>query len=397
MQSPSYRGYKEIFKGQSMPFAFLDLDLFDENIRQIKPRAKGKKIRVASKSVRCVEMLKRILNTDSIYQGLMTYSAEETAWLSEKGFDDLLIGYPAWNIRHIELLCNEISKGKSITLMVDLKEHVQHLDAVGKRCNTIIPVCIDIDMTSVFPGLRFGVWRSSITNVEQALALHAVIKNSPFVRLDGVMGYEAAIAGVGDAAAGKALQNLAVRFFKKSSVKEIAKRRGAIVAALKNNGAQLRFVNGGGTGSLEWTTGEDWVTEVTVGSGFYASGLFDNYSNFRHQPAAAFAIEITRHPSDKIYTCSGGGYIASGGIGIDKQPKPYLPEGIELIAQEGTGEVQTPVINNSSEQLQPGDPVFFRHAKAGELCERFNSLHLVSNEKIVGEAKTYRGEGQCFL
>ncbi|MDZ4847196.1 MAG: amino acid deaminase/aldolase [Chitinophagales bacterium] len=397
MQGKSYTYYKEIFNGKPMPFAFVDLDLLDENIKQIKPRAKGKKIRVASKSVRCAELLKRILAADSSYQGIMTYSAQETIWLSEKGFDDLLIGYPVWNAQEIESLCKEINHGKSITLMVDLKEHILHLNTIGKSCNTIIPICIDIDMTSVFPGVRFGVWRSSITNVKQALELHAVIKSAPFVRLDGVMGYEAAIAGVGDAVSGKTMQNLIVQFFKKNSAREIAKRRGDIVAVLKGDGAQLRFINGGGTGSLEWTTGEDCITEVTVGSGFYASGLFDNYTNFKHQPAAAFAIEITRHPAENIYTCSGGGYIASGGIGADKQPKPYLPEGIELIVQEGTGEVQTPIINKTSEKLQVGDPVFFRHAKAGELCERFNSLLLVSGGKIVGELKTYRGEGQCFL
>ncbi len=380
-----------------MPFAFVDLDLFDDNIRQIKSRAKGMKIRVASKSVRCVDLLKRVLGADSAYQGIMTYSAHETVWLSEKGFDDLLIGYPVWNSRQIESLCKEINHGKSITLMVDLKEHILHLNAIGKSCNTVIPLCIDIDMTSVFPGVRFGVWRSSITNIKQAIELHAIIKSSPYVRLDGVMGYEAAIAGVGDAVGGKAMQNLIVQFFKKNSAKEIAKRRGDIISALKNDRAQLRFVNGGGTGSLEWTTSEEWVTEVTVGSGFYASGLFDNYTNFKHQPAAAFAIEITRHPAENIYTCSGGGYIASGGIGTDKQPKPYLPGGIQLIAQEGTGEVQTPIINKSTEHLQIGDPIFFRHAKAGELCERFNSLLLVSGGKIVGNAQTYRGEGQCFL
>jgi D-serine deaminase-like pyridoxal phosphate-dependent protein len=281
--------------------------------------------------------------------------------------------------------------------MVDLKEHIIHLNEIGKKCNTIIPVCIDIDMTSVFPGIRFGVWRSSINSVQQALELHKIIKDSIFIRLDGVMGYEAAIAGVGDKVKGKTLMNGIVRFLKKNSAKEIAKRRADIVAVLKEDGAELKFVNGGGTGSMESTREEDCVTEVTVGSGLYSSALFDNYSNFRHQPAAAFAIEITRHPAENIFTCSGGGYIASGAVGVDKQPKPYLPEGVELIPQEGTGEVQTPIINNSAEKLQLGDPVFFRHAKAGELCERFKTLLLVSNGKITGEAQTYRGEGQCFL
>jgi hypothetical protein len=38
-----------------------------------------------------------------------------------------------------------------------------------------------------------------------------------------------------------------------------------------------------------------------------------------------------------------------------------------------------------------------RHSKAGELCERFNALLLVSDGAIIGEAPTYRGEGQAFL
>jgi len=396
MKPQSYSYYKELFKGISMPFAFADLDLFDENIRQIMARAGGKKIRVASKSVRCADLLKRALS-DAAYKGIMTYSAQETVWLSQKGFDDLLIGYPVWNPKEIEALCNEINRGKTITLMVDLKEHVQQLNAIGKKSNILIPICMDMDMTSVFPGIRFGVWRSAITNKEQALALHRVIKDAPYVRLDGVMGYEAAIAGVGDNVKGKWVMNKVVRFLKRKSAAEIAQRRAEIVRALQADGAQLKFINGGGTGSVESTRQEDCVTEITVGSGLYSSALFDNYSNFRHQPAVAFAVEITRHPAENIYTCSGGGYIASGAVGADKQPKPYLPEGVELIPQEGTGEVQTPVVNKSAEKMELGNPVFFRHAKAGELCERFKSLLLVSNGKITGEALTYRGEGQCFL
>ena len=391
-----YSYYKEIFSGREMPLAFIDLDLFDENAKQISARAKGKTIRIASKSVRCVELLRRALKSDPAYKGIMTYSGAETVWLSQTGFDDLLIGYPVWHQRQIEHLCLELKKGKSITLMADLPEHVLHLNRIGENCNTIIPICIDIDMTSVFPGVRFGVWRSSIHQIRQAQELHRVIKNAPFVRLDGVMGYEAAIAGMGDNAQGKMLQNIAVKFFKKSSAREIPKRRGEIVSALENDGAQLRLVNGGGTGSLEWTTDEDWVTEVTVGSGFYSSALFDNYTNFKHLPAAAFAVEITRHPSKNIFTCHGGGYIASGSIGVDKQPKPYLPAGFTLLGQEGTGEVQTPVVYSGNENLQLGDPVLFRHAKAGELCERFNSLLLVSQGKIADEVPTYRGEGKCF-
>ncbi len=71
--------------------------------------------------------------------------------------------------------------------------------------------------------------------------------------------------------------------------------------------------------------------------------------------------------------------------------------GLRLDAQEGAGEVQTPLIGRVADHLALGERVYMRHAKAGELCERFNTLHLLEGDRIVSEAPTYRGEGQCFL
>jgi len=256
---------------------------------------------------------------------------------------------------------------------------------------------MDIDMSSEYPGLHFGVHRSSINTREKARKVLTVIQESPFVRLVGVMGYEAQIAGVGDNVPGAFVMNNIIKQLKKKSTVEIAKRRAGIVELIREKGIALEFVNGGGTGSLEITIQEDAVTEVTVGSAFYASGLFDHYSNFKHQPSAAYAIEIARKPKKDIYTCSGGGYTASGSAGKDKAPTPYLPKGCKLTANEGAGEVQTPVIYKGEVELKLGDPIFMRHSKAGELCERFNKLLLVSKGKIVDTVPTYRGQGQCFL
>ena len=152
-----------------------------------------------------------------------------------------------------------------------------------------------------------------------------------------------------------------------------------------------------GTGSIVTTGAEAGVTEITVGSAFYAPALFDYYRAFRYQPAAGYAIEIVRHPRPSLYTCLGGGYIASGSVGPEKQPQPYLPHGARLVPLEGAGEVQTPIRYTGKIPLHPGDPVFMRHSKAGELCERFTHLLLVANGAIQEEVTTYRGDGQCFI
>ncbi|HEX2898843.1 MAG TPA: amino acid deaminase/aldolase, partial [Bacteroidia bacterium] len=261
----------------------------------------------------------------------------------------------------------------------------------------VLPICIDLDMSIDPPGIHFGVYRSPLNSVEKALALHAIIKKAHHLRLNSLMGYEAQVAGLGDRIPGQKLKNIAIRLLKRRSIKLVAARRKAVVDALRQDGAELEIVNGGGVGSMEFTREEAVVTEIAAGSGFYQSHLFDYYDNFRHLPAAGFAVEIVRQPQPGMWTCHGGGYIASGSIGQEKVPLPYLPDGAKLHPNEGAGEVQTPILYSGPEKLQLGDPVFFRHSKAGELCERFNALFLLKGGKVVGQAKTYRGDGKCFV
>jgi D-serine deaminase-like pyridoxal phosphate-dependent protein len=39
----------------------------------------------------------------------------------------------------------------------------------------------------------------------------------------------------------------------------------------------------------------------------------------------------------------------------------------------------------------------FRHPKAGEICERFNEIHLIRGDRITETVTTYRGDGMMFL
>lgn len=392
-----YAYYKQVFNNRPMPFAYLDLDLFDENIRQIAARAGGKRIRLASKSLRCVASLRRILAANDCFQGIMSFTAREAVYLAGQGFTDLLIGYPAWHEQDIAAVAEATKSGAQITLMVDSVAHVEQIERVAQRYDARLPLCLDVDMTSDFPGLHFGVWRSPLRTPEQARPVIERIMASSHVWLDGIMGYEAQIAGVGDHAPHSMLKNGLIRFLKGRSAREVAARRAAIVDLITSYKLSLRFVNGGGTGSLATTRQEPAVTEITVGSGFYSPALFDNYRDFRYLPAAGYAIEIVRQPRPTIFTCLGGGYVASGAAGPDKLPKPYLPQGARLISLEGAGEVQTPISYTGPIQLAPGDPIFLRHSKAGELCERFTHLLLVSDGAVVDEVTTYRGDGQSFI
>jgi D-serine deaminase-like pyridoxal phosphate-dependent protein len=244
--------------------------------------------------------------------------------------------------------------------------------------------------------VKIGPKRSAIRTPDQAVALAREIERRPGVRLVGMMAYEGHIAGLGDRPPGKRIQARVIEQIQRRSAAEIRERRAAVVGAVSKV-APLEFVNGGGTGSLHTTSTEPVVTELAAGSGFYAPTLFDAYSAFKPRPAAMFALPVVRKPAHSIATALGGGYLASGRADASRLPSPYLPKGLRLDRFEGAGEVQTPLLGEAASTLAVGDRVYLRHTKAGELCERFNSLHLVEGDRVVDEVPTYRGEGQAFL
>lgn len=380
-----------------MPLAFVDMNLLDKNIQSILKRAANKKIRLASKSIRSKFILNYILKSNARFQGILCYTVGEATWLADNGFDDLLIGYPCMNIHDLKLLIEQVSKGKKIVPMIDDIVQARLINELAKEKGVKIRICLDIDMSTDFPGLHFGVLRSPLHTLDDVKKLMDQLKELSNISIHAVMGYEAQVAGVGDNIKGATSKNSVVKLLKKKSHKDYSKRRGEIVNWLKESGYKIELVNAGGTGSLELSSTEHWVTEVTVGSGFFAPGLFDHYTHFKHLPAAGFVLQIVRIPKNGYFTCLGGGYIASGETGILKQPYPYLPEGVKPIKNEGFGEVQTPVLYEGNSPLKIGDPIVFRHAKAGELCEHFNYFSVIREGKIIDQIATYRGDGKSFL
>ena len=393
----TYEELERIFQDVDAPFAFVDLDAMWSNAAELLARAKGTPIRVASKSVRCRHLLDAVLAHDSGFRGLMTFTLTESLWLHEHGFDDMLLAYPTADRGALAELGRLEGEGAPI-LMVDSVEQLDLVEASAPRPTRPIRVCLEVDLSWWPLGgrVKIGVKRSPIRTPGQARALAREIARRPALELAAVMGYEAHIAGLGDRPLGKPLQEPVIRFIKRRSAAEIAERRAAVVAAVREV-APVAIVNGGGTGSIHTTREEEVVTEITAGSGFYAPTLFDRYSSFRLSPAAMFAQPVVRRPSGGVATLLGGGYPASGAAGRDRLPAPHLPRGLRVDGLEGAGEVQTPVTGSAAASLRVGANVYMRHAKAGELCERFNTLYLVRGGAIADEVPTYRGEGRCEL
>lgn len=398
--SQSHERYERIFAEVEAPFAFVDLEAMWANAEEMLGRAGDKPVRVASKSIRCRALLEAILDRDRRFAGLMTYTLPETLWLAELGFEDLLLAYPTADTSALgELALRSVANpGGAPVVMVDCVEHLDLIESVLGAGAAPVRVCIDVDASWWALGgrIKVGPKRSPVHTVEQAVDLAREIAGRPQLELVGLMAYEGQIAGVGDQPPGRRLRGAAIRFMQRRSAAELANRRAAIVAAVSEL-AELEIVNGGGTGSLELTAAEGAVTEVTAGSGFYAPALFDHYSRFTLAPAAGFALPVVRRPAARVATALGGGYLASGGGDPARLPAPWLPPGLRLDPEEGAGEVQTPLLGEPAATLEIGDRAYLRHAKAGELCEHFDALHLVEGDTVVDVVPTYRGENKSFL
>jgi D-serine deaminase-like pyridoxal phosphate-dependent protein len=399
--------YEAAFEGVQAPFAFVDLDAMEENGRRMLAQAGGLPIRVASKSIRCLALLRRALGLDAGFRGILAFTLPEALWLADQGFEDIVVAYPTADRDAIAELTARAAEdpARVPVLMVDDTPHLDMIEGTIGGGRAEVPVCLDIDV-SWWPLrgrlTRIGPKRSPVHHPWKARKVALEICERPGTRLSGLMAYEGHIAGVGDRIPGRPLRSLAIRAMQSASERDIRRRMPAIVAevreVMRERGAgELEFVNAGGTGSLARTAAGGFATELSAGSGFYAPALFDNYRSLDLLPAAFFTVPVVRRPAPGVATALGGGYLASGPATRDRLPVPWLPDGLDLDPQEGAGEVQTPLTGIAAKRVRIGDRIYMRHAKAGELCERFDSLYLVQGDRVVDRVPTYRGEGKAFL
>ncbi|MDD5712526.1 MAG: alanine racemase [Smithellaceae bacterium] len=403
MDNSDYLRYRQILKGQRLPLAFVDLENFDANISYVAATQKdtGKTVRVASKSLRCIDLMSRIFSRGgSVYKGILAFTVEEAAFLISHGFDDIIVAYPTVQPSDMEIMAELAKDGRRVALVADSLEHLRAMSAAGEQTGATLEACLEVDMSwrPLRSSLHLGVRRSPLRNIPETLALAEAARSLKGVRIGALMGYEGQIASLNDELPGAWFKSKLYRLLKKLSIVEFTARRDSIVAALSRAGAELSTVNGGGSGSLISSGQDPYLTEVTAGSAFYAPGLFHHFREVKFRPSAFFALQVARIPAPGMVTCQGGGYTASGAAGRDKLPIPMLPVGLTLLPLEGAGEVQTPLLlPPDCPELRPGDPVIFQHAKAGELAERFTELYLIEKGKVVDKVKTYRGEGMAFL
>ena len=382
----------------STPLAVVDLAAFDANADDLVRRANGKRVRVASKSLRVPALIRRALAHPG-FSGVLGFTLAEALWLVAEGIsDDVVVAYPSVDRAAISRLVTDPAALAAITLMVDDPAHLDLVEAHRGEVLSPVRICLDVDASLHLPGGRVGPRRSPLTNGARVRRIAEEVVRRPGFTLVGVMTYEGQVAGVADAVPGHSSRSGAVRALKAASVRQLAPRRARVLDVLASvpGVPELELFNAGGSGSLETSAADPSVTEVTAGSGLLVPGLFDHYRSFSPRPAAFFGLPVTRRPDADTVTVHGGGLVASGPTGPDRSPIPWAPPGLSLVPLEGAGEVQTPLVGAPASSLAIGDLVWFRHAKSGELFEHVNDVHLLDGDRLVDTVPSYRGAGVAF-
>lgn len=375
------------------PLALLDLDAFNKNAHALRERAGQVPIRVASKSLRVRKALEQVLKQPG-FHGVLCFTLTEALWLASHGFKDLVVAYPQADAEAIRRWASGDQARTEITVMIDSKDQLEFIDKIVPG-HQELKVALELD-AAYYPtqNLRLGAARSPLREPSDVTDLAREILKRKGFHIDGLMGYESQIASVPDG--GLKPKAWVARALRRRSAHELAARRAETVAQLREI-TDLRFVNAGGTGSIETTTLEPSVTEVAAGSGLFAPTLFDSYRSFSPVPALFLGFHVVRRPSPDIVTILGGGWVASGPPGKDRLPRVEWPKRLRYLSREAAGEVQTPLQGQAASKLAVGDTVWLRHAKAGEPAERLNKIAVYSKGKIIEDWPTYRGEGKAFL
>jgi D-serine deaminase-like pyridoxal phosphate-dependent protein len=139
---------RRAIEGFPLPLALVDLDALDANVERLTApaRAGGKRVRIATKSVRCPALLERIADAaGGVVTGAMAYAAGECPLLVAHGFDDILIAYPTVQEADLACVAGVNRDGATARLVVDCAEHVEAIAKAAREEGVRLPVVIDVD------------------------------------------------------------------------------------------------------------------------------------------------------------------------------------------------------------------------------------------------------------
>ncbi len=266
------------------PAMVVDLDLFQQNIRQMANQAKsdGINVRPHVKVHKSVDVARRQVANGAI--GLTCATIAEAELFSRAGIKNVLWTKQPVSVNNIQRTVALSKEDPTFMFVVDDPQVVDWMEEAASASNAKLRIGV-----SVFAGLA----RQGIENGPPAVELAQKVAASKRMQFEGFMAYS-----------GNAAHTKTWEARRKRSSDDLAGVRETVALARKS-GVPVNFVSGGSTGTYN-IDHQNGLTELEAGSyvfmdtAYFAIGGKDDdkvYNDFKGALTVLTTVDSKRHPN----------------------------------------------------------------------------------------------------
>jgi D-serine deaminase-like pyridoxal phosphate-dependent protein len=350
------------------PAAVLDLDAFERNLAKMADRARaaGLALRPHAKSHKTSAIARRQLAAGAV--GICCAKLAEAEAMAAAGIGAVLVTSPIAGAAQAERAAALAQAIADFRIVVD---HVDGARELAVAAQGSIQVLIDVDP---------GMGRTGVHDAAQAVELCRAIAAEPNLKLLGVQCY------------GGHWQHIEGANARAAAVADGMAYLSTVIAALRQAGADIAVVTGGGTGSFAADAAQGVLTEVQPGS--YPFMDRDYRDALRDDPDGAFeqalviaaTVISANHP--KWVTVDAGlkAFSTDGPLPLAVTPK-FAASDYRFFGDEH-GRLMRP----DGQPVARGERVDFVPPHVDPTLDRYDVIHLVRGDVLV-EIAPVEGRG----
>ena len=350
------------------PAAVLDLDAFDRNVAKMagRARAAGLALRPHAKSHKCSAVAHRQIEAGAV--GICCAKLAEAEAMAAAGIGAILVTSPiagAGQAARAAALAQAIA---DFRIVID---HVDGAKELGAAALGPIQVLIDVDP---------GMGRTGVNSAAQAVEVAAAIAAQPNLKLIGVQCY------------GGHWQHMEGANARAAAIADGMAYLQTVIVALRQAGAEIGVVTGGGTGSFAADAAQGVLTEIQPGSfAFmdreYRDALKDDPDGAFEQALTIAATVITvNHP--KWVTVDAGlkAFATDGPLPVAVTAK------WAACAYRYFGDEHGRLMRPEGQDAARGERVDFVPPHVDPTLDRYDLIHFVRGDVLV-EIAPVEGRG----
>ena len=350
------------------PAAVLDLDAFERNVVKMASRAKaaGLALRPHAKSHKCSAVALRQIEAGAV--GICCAKLAEAEAMAAAGVARILITSPIAGAFQADRAARLAQDLADFRIVVD---HVDGARELGAAALGPMQVLIDVDP---------GMGRTGVASAEQAVEVARVIAAQPNLKLIGVQCY------------GGHWQHMEGANARAAAVADGMAYLQTVIAALRQAGADIQVVTGGGTGSFAADAAQAVLTEIQPGSfAFmdreYRVALKDDPDGAFEQALTIAATVITANQPKWVTVDAGLKAFATDG----PLPLPATPK-FATCAYRFFGDEHGMLMRPKDGEVGRGERVDFVPPHVDPTLDRYDVLHMVRDDVLV-EIAPIEGRG----